>query len=98
MGGLTILNGVNRGNHRIITFKVTVQSEGSWVELENVGVKDTPEAVIGTDGRISLTEGQERLELMFDQLHQVSAVKLTVFETDRENSNGVITELLVPCK
>ena len=63
-----------------------------------MGVKDTPGAVIGTDGRISLTEGQERLELMFDQLHQVSVVKLTVFETDRENSNGVITELLVPCK
>ena len=63
-----------------------------------MGVKDTPGAVIGTDGRISLTEGQERLELMFDQLHQVSVVKLTVFETDRENSNGVITELIVPCK
>ena len=63
-----------------------------------MGLKDTPGAVIGSDGRISLSEGQERLELMFDQLHQVSALKLTVFETDRENSNGVITELLVPCK
>ena len=66
------------------------------MELENVGVKETAEAVIGTDGRISLSEGQERIELMFDQIHQVSAFKLTVFETDRENSNGVITELLVP--
>ena len=68
------------------------------MELENVGVKDTAEAVIGADDRISLSEGQERIELVFDQIHQVSALKLTVFETDRENSNGVITELLLPCK
>ena len=59
------------------------------MELENVGVKETAEAVIGTDGRISLSEGQERVKLVFDQIHQVSAFKLTVFETDRENSNGV---------
>ena len=54
------------------------------MELENVGVKDTAEAVIGADDRISLSEGQERIELVFDQIHQVSALKLTVFETDRD--------------
>ena len=98
MGGLTILNGVNRGNHHIINFKVSAKREGSWVDLENLGLKDTPEAVIGADGSITLSQGQERLELNFDQIHQVSAVKLTVFDTDAGNSNGVITELLVPCK
>ena len=98
MGWLTILNGVNRGNHHLTNFKVSAKSEGSWVDLENVGVKDVPEAVIGSDGRISLSQGQERLELNFDQLHQVSAVKLTVFEADTNSNNGVVTELLVPCK
>ena len=68
------------------------------MDLENVGVKDTPEAVIGADGSITLSQGHERLELNFDQLHQVSAVKLTVFETDTHTNNGVVTELLVPCK
>ena len=98
MGGLTILNGVNRGNHHITSFKVSVKREGSWVDLENVELKDTPEAVIGADGSITLSQGQERLELNFDQIHQVSAVKITVFETDRNHNNGVVTELLVPCK
>ena len=98
MGGLTILNGVNRGNHHITNFKVSAKREGSWVDLENVGVKDTPEAVIGADGSITLGQGQEKLELNFDQLHHVSAIKLTVFNTDVSNSNGVVTELLVPCK
>ena len=98
LGALTILNGVNRGNHHITKFKVSAKREGSWVDLENVGVKDTPETVIGGDGIISLIQGQDQLELMFDRIHQVSAVKLTVFETDVNNKNGVITELLVPCK
>ena len=98
LGALTILNGVNRGNHHITKFKVSAKREGSWVDLENVGVKDTPETVIGADGSISLIQGQDQLELMFDRIHQVSAVKLTVFETDVNNKNGVITELLVPCK
>ena len=68
------------------------------MDLENVGLKDTPEAVIGADGSITLGQGQERLELNFDQLHQVSAVKLSVFETDTNHNNGVVTEILVPCK
>ena len=98
MGGLTILNGVNRGNHHITNFKVSAKREGAWVDLENVGVNDSPETVIGADGSVSLTQGQDRLELMFDQIHQVSAVKLTVFETDINTNNGVVTELLVPCE
>ena len=98
MGGFTILNGVNWGQYRIINFKVSAKREGSWVDLENLELKDTPEAVIGADGSITLSQGQERLELNFDQIHQVSAVKLTVFDTDASNTNGVVTELLVPCK
>ena len=98
MGGLTILNGVNRGNHHITNFKVSAKTEGSWVDLDNVGVKDAPDAVIESDGSISLSEVQERLELSFEQIHKVSAVKLAVFETDINSNNGVVTELLVPCK
>ena len=98
LGWLTILNGVNRGNHHITNFKVSAKTEGSWVDLENVGVKDAPGAVIGADGSISLSEVQERVDLNFDQIHKVSAVKLTVFETDTHHNNGVVTELLVPCK
>ena len=98
MGALTILNGVNRGNHHITKFKVNAQRDGSWLVLENVEVKDAPETVIGADGSVTLAQGQDRLELMFDQVHQVSAVKLTVFDTDFVSNNGVVTELLVPCK
>ena len=99
MGWITIINGVNRGDHHITNFKMSAKSEGSWVNLENVEVTEAPDAVIGSDGRISLSEGLERLDLNFDQIHKVSDVKLTVFETDTDDNNGVITELLVPsCK
>ena len=98
LGALTILNGVNRGNHHITKFKVNAKREGSWLVLENVEVKDAPETVIGADGSVTLAQGQDRLDLMFDQVHQVSAFKLTVFETDINSNNGVVTELLVPCK
>ena len=95
---LTIISGVKRENHHITSFKVTVKRDGSWVDLENVGVKDVSGAVIGIGGNITLSQGQERLDLTFDQVHQVSAVKLTVFDTDFVSNNGVVTELLVPCK
>ena len=82
----------------ITSFKVTVKRDGKWVDLENVGVKDVSGAVIGTGGNITLSQGHERLDLTFDQVYQVSAVKLTVFETDINTNNGVVTELLVPCE
>ena len=69
------------------------------MDLENVWVKDTPEATIGTDGIINLSKGQDRLDLMFDLVHQVSAIKITVFDTTWTNNRGLINELLVhPCK
>ena len=62
-------------------------------------MKDTPDAAIGTDGIINLTQVQDRLDLIFDQVNQVSAIKLTVFEADGLGNYGVVTELLVhPCK
>ena len=98
MGGLIILNGVNRDNLNIINFKVSAKMEGSWVDLENVVVKDKADAAVGADGSITLSQGQDMLELTFDQVHKVSAIKLDVYETDVDNNNGVVTELLVPCK
>ena len=83
---------------------MTVKRDGKWVDLENVGVKDTSEAIIGDLGKITLSQGQDRLDLIFDQVDQVSAIKLTVFEADPNvvtglGNYGVVTELLVhSCK
>ena len=97
---LTIFTGLGWGltkNH-ITSFKMTAKREGLWVDLENVWVKNASEAVIKTDGTVTLSQPQDRLDLMFDQVDQVSAIKLTVLDAYGDSNYGTVTELLVPCK
>ena len=77
---------------------MTAKREGLWVDLENVWVKNASEAVIKTDGTVTLSQPQDRLDLMFDQVDQVSAIKLTVLDAYGDSNYGTVTELLVPCK
>ena len=82
---LILLNGLQRSNKRLVSFKIAFQVDGKWIDSDGLMVKNDPKAQIDTDGTITLMSGQYVLVLNFNPVANVQSVKLDVIETLSEN-------------
>ena len=54
MNTLVLSSGQQRGDHRLIIFRVTLKVDEQWIDLAGLKVKEDPNAHVGHDGTITL--------------------------------------------
>ena len=79
LSNLRILNGYGRGNHRLVKFKVRLQVDNNWVQLEGLRVQGS---WIDNDGIVNMYTAREDLHMDFNTAFNVTGVKLKIHETD----------------
>ena len=84
------MSGIDRNNHMLITFKVTVNRQDEWQELEDLEVISDGEAEIGSDSYITMDSSQHVIRLNFKPV-AVTAIRLDVAKSDV--GNVVLTEI-----
>ena len=88
------MNGQQRNNHRLITFRVTLKVDGQWINLAGLKVKEDPIAQIGHDGTVTLAAGIDVFHLEFNTVSNVQSIRLDVTKTDAHNNNLVVNEII----
>jgi len=93
-GKIIIQNGVGNRVKQMKAFKLKVKNEVSenWQPLTSIKVKNDSKIEI-TDDYITLSRGQEYLEIAFKAVKQVTEIKIEV-----RDSSTKINEILIPRK
>ena len=91
---LRLISGIDRNNHRLITFKISMKVDDNWLVPGDVRVKEDSKAVIGNDGTITLSTGIDVASLSFNPISNVKSVRIDVTKTDASNNNLVLTEII----
>ena len=94
VAGLDLLSGVQRGNHRLKKFKITLKSSDNFIEPSNMKVPNAAGASI-SGATIEMQNCQDLLQVTFDPVAKVTAVRIDVYSTDASNNNVVLTEITV---
>ena len=94
MNILVIMSGQERTYHRLIIFKVTLEVNGQWINLNGLKVQEDHTAQIGEDGTVTLASGIWNLTLKFYAVSNVQSIRLDVTETDDKNNNAVVNEII----
>ena len=94
VAGLDLLSGVQRENHRLKKFKMTLKSNGNFIEPSNIKVTNAAGASI-SGATIEMQNCQDLLKVTFDPVAKVTAVRIDVYSTDASNNNVVLTEITV---
>ena len=91
---LRLISGIDRKDHRLITFKITMKVNDKWVIPVDLRVIEDSEAIIGNDGTITLSTGIHVASLSFNPISNVKSVRIDVTKTDASNNNLVLTEII----
>ena len=91
---LVLLSGQQRGDHRLIIFRVTLKVDEEWIDLAGLKVKEDLDAHVGYDGTITLESGIHVLQLEFNTVSNVQSIRLDVTKTDASNNNVVFNEII----
>ena len=93
-GKIIIQNGVGSRVKQMKAFKLKVKNEVSenWQSLTSIKVKNDSKIEI-TDDYITLSRGQEYLEIAFKAVKQVTEIKIEI-----RDSSTKINEILIPRK
>ena len=91
---LRLVSGIDRGNHRLITFKISMKVNDKWVTPVDLRVIEDSEAKIANDGTITLSTGIYVASLSFNPISNVKSVRIDVTKTDASNNNLVLTEII----
>jgi hypothetical protein len=91
---LRLVSGIDRNDHRLITFKVSMHVNNRWVVPGDLRVKEDSEAIIANDGTITLSTGIHVASLSFNPISNVKSVRIDVTKTDAANNNLVLTEII----
>ena len=94
-----IHSGFNK-DFTIRTFRIELHSNGEWMNIEDVTVKNAPAAEVAEDGTVGLVSDKPVAEVKFKQVQDVSILRLSISKTSQPNggNNAVVNEVLVPCK
>ena len=91
---LRLISGIDRNDHRLITFKISMKVNDQWVVPGDLRVKEDSEATIADDGTITLSTGIYVASLSFNPISNVKSVRIDVTKTDAGNNNLVLTEII----
>ena len=91
---LRLISGIDRNDHRLITFKISMKVNNNWVIPVDLRVIEDTEVIIGSDGTITLSTGIHVASLSFNPISNVKSVRIDVIKTDASNKNLVLTEIL----
>ena len=94
MNTLVLMSGYQRGDHRLIIFRVTLKVDEQWIDLTGLKVKEDPNAHVGYDGTITLESGIHVLQLEFNKVSNVQSIRLDVTKSDAPNNNVVFNEII----
>ena len=84
------MSGIDHNKYMPIKFKVTVNRQEEWEELEDLEVISDGEAVIGSDSYITMDSSQHVIRLNFKPV-AVTAIRLDVAKADV--GNIILTEI-----
>ena len=97
---ISILAGLDRPYFHITKFKLEVKAKGEGWTIpsgrEVITVRDT--VTMGESGAediITLPDGQEVVMVTFDEMDGVEEVKVTVLDTDADNKNTWLAEIMI---
>ena len=96
MNTLVIMSGQERNDHRLIEFKVTLEVDGQWINLDGLKVQEDPIAQIGGDGTVTLASGIHDLHLNFTAVSNVQSIRLDVTKTDDVTYNNLVLNEIIP--
>ena len=94
MNDIVLASGQKRGDHRLISFKVTVKANNQWVIPTGLSIREDANAQIESDGTITLASGIHVLHLDFNLIPNAQAIRLDVTKTDASNNNVVLNEIV----
>ena len=94
MNTFVLMSGYQRGDHRLIIFRVTLKVDEQWIDLTGLKVKEDPNAHVGYDGTITLESGIHVLQLEFNKVSNVQSIRLDVTKTDSPDNNVVLKEII----
>ena len=75
-------------------FKVTFKVDEKWIVPNNLAIEDDPLAQIAVNGTVTLSTTIKVLNLGFSPVKEVQAIRLDVMETNSENNDLVINEII----
>ena len=80
MNSIELLNGykATAKNGRFISFKVTLNVDGQWIQPSDLQVKEDSTAQIESDGTVTLNNGINDLTLEFTTVTNVHSIRLDV--------------------
>ena len=88
--------------NRLLSFKVTLNVDGQWIQLSDLKVKDllsdilVSTAQIENDGTVTLNSGIDELTLAFTTVTNVQSIRLDVTETDHSLNNYLSLREIIP--
>ena len=91
---MRLISGIDRNEHRLITFKISMKVNDKWVVPGDLRVIEDSKALIENDGTITLSTGIYVNSLSFNPISNVKSVKIDVTKTDASNNNLVLTEII----
>ena len=94
MNDIVLASGQKRGDHRLISFKVTVKANNQWVTPTGLSIREDANAQIESDGTITLASGIHVLHLDFNLIPNAQAIRLVVTKTDAWNNNLHLNEIV----
>ena len=100
MNSLVLMSGVPY--NRLLSFKVTLNVDGQWIQLSDLQVKDllsdilVSTAQIENDGTVTLNSGIDELTLEFTTVTNVQSIRLDVTETDHSLNNYLSLREIIP--
>ena len=96
---IIIQNGAGRQDHKINAFKLRVKrsSLNSWQNLfEDFKVERDVSAKVTQDGSVTLSRGQEYLQITFKPVLGVTAILIELIQA--KDKSAIINEILIPRK
>ena len=90
------MSGQQRNTHRLITFRITLNVDGQWINLTSLKVNEDPQAQIALDGTVTLASGIHILQLEFNTVSNVQSIRLDVTKTDAVSNNNLVLNEIIP--
>ena len=91
---LRLISGIDKNDHRLITFKISMNVNDKWVTPVDLKVIEDFKALIENDGTITLSTGIYVTSLSFNPISNVKSVRIDVTKTDASNNNLHLTEII----
>ena len=94
MNNIVLVSGQRRPDSRLLSFKVTIKANNQWLIPLGLSIREDANALIGSDGTITLAHGIHVLHLDFNLIANAQSIRLDITKTDSKNNKLVFNEII----